>query len=113
MSEEHCFPPSEMARANHFLRGDFVEYLEPSDRVRDFDVPPGTPGVVAHLTDAVAVDIAWSCRNGGVSFDVVYDQDMLRRIGADQFSLHHAEVIAGERPGPTQTGLAVEGYPAV
>lgn len=97
--------------ANHFLCGDFVEYYEPPETARDLAVPLGTPGEVARLTAAVAVDVVWSCRSGGVTFDAVYDQDRLRRISADQFALHYAQVTAGERPGRSRAGLAGGGYP--
>lgn len=40
---DHGFLPSRIARANHFLCGDFVEYYEAPETTRDLDVPLGTP----------------------------------------------------------------------
>lgn len=112
---DRCFPPSGLPRKNHFLRGDFVEYFIDAALARFVDVPVGTPGVVLSLNDAVAVDVAWATREGGVVFEAVYDQDHLGRLTAEEFYRRLDEVKAGQRPAcPRQmdgAGMELPEYP--
>ncbi|MBC9732966.1 hypothetical protein [Nocardioides marmotae] len=113
---EHAFPPSGLPRKNHFLRGDFVEYFaDATDRSSAGDIPSGTPGIVLSLTDAVAVDVAWATRAGGIVFDAIYDQDHLGRLTADEFDRRLHEVRTGDRqPGPSDVdglGHEIQDFP--
>lgn len=112
--EDRMFPPSRQPRGNHFLPGDFVEYLSLDRAPHDGYVPLGTPGVVLDLTDAVAVTAVWTTRDGGLVYDEVYDQDHLGRITAEEFLKRNKEIRNGKRP-PAQSrdgwGQPMEGYP--
>lgn len=113
--DDDCFPPSRLPRKNHFLHGDFVEYFDDGPLARFDEIPVGTPGIVLSSNDAVAVDVAWATREGGVVFEAVYDQDRLGRLTSSEFYRRLDEVKAGERPpGPAQmagAGFHLQDYP--
>lgn len=112
--DDRMFPPSMLPRGNHFLPGDYVEYLRRDDSPDSTYVPIGTPGVVLGLTDAVAVTAAWSTHDGGLVYDEVYDQDMLGRITGDEFHRRNAEIRNGQWPSARIAngwGEPLSGYP--